>query len=91
MHVYASVNYLFAMQHIQPELSAIAVDQFIKSLPLPKSTFAKLVREGNGPRMFVLGRRRYLTSDDAQQWLERMRDKFAYVKRTNNTAARSAA
>lgn len=70
------------MQNPTPQ--AIAVDQFIKSIALPKSTFAKLVIEGNGPRMFTLGRRRYLTSEDAQKWVTRMRDKFAYTKRVNN-------
>ncbi len=69
---------------------AIAVDQFIKSIALPKSTFAKLVIEGNGPRMFVLGRRRYLTQDDANQWVIRMREKFAYTKRINNTQRTTA-
>jgi hypothetical protein len=63
---------------------ALAAELFIKSIQLPKTTFAKMIREGNGPRMFMLGRRRYITHEDGQAWIGQMREKFAYVKRTNN-------
>lgn len=63
---------------------ALAADAFIKSIALPKSTFAKLIREGHGPRMFTLGRRRYITREDGQAWVREMRERFAYTKRTNN-------
>jgi hypothetical protein len=72
---------------IDPDVIALSADQFAKSIALPKSTFAKMVREGHGPRMFVLGRRRYITRADAESWINTMRNRFVYTKRVNNKAS----
>ncbi len=49
---------------------------------VPFRTFEQLVSEGHGPRMFLLGRRRYVMSSDGIAWLELMRDRFPYCPKT---------
>ncbi len=63
---------------------ALPVDDFIRSINLPRSTFAKMILEGHGPQLFVLGRRRYITHADGIAWVNNMRERFAYTKRVNN-------
>ena len=45
-------------------------------LDMPLSTMDKLRADGNGPRLFKLGRRLYCRQVDMREWLDRMSEKF---------------
>jgi hypothetical protein len=67
------------------QLPAIpATDFFATVLGLPESTFEELIAQGQAPRMFLLGRRRYVLQADALAWLDQIAESNTYVKRKNN-------
>lgn len=45
-------------------------------LDVPMSTIDKLRSQGNGPRLFKLGRRLYCRQADLREWLDKMSVKF---------------
>jgi hypothetical protein len=63
---------------------ALAVEEFfVDLLGIPASTMESVLREPDPPKIFLLGRRRYLLLDDALEWLEK-RASRPYAPRKNN-------
>ncbi|MDX9718431.1 MAG: hypothetical protein RBT67_13760 [Thauera sp.] len=60
---------------------------FLGLLGLPESTAEELVRSPDAPKMFLLGRRRYIRTPDAVAWLDRMAEAKPYFPRRNNRRA----
>lgn len=52
-------------------------------LDLPKATIELLIGRGQGPRVFLLGRRRYVLKSELHEWFTRMQA----VQRTNKPAS----
>lgn len=52
-------------------------------LGLPKSTAEQVAREAPAPRFFVLGRRRYIRTADAVEWLDQAASAAPYFPRRN--------
>ncbi|QRM19715.1 hypothetical protein GBK02_10025 [Dechloromonas sp. TW-R-39-2] len=53
-------------------------------LGIPEATGEELVREKDGPKFFLLGRRRYIRKADALAWIDQMAARAAYVPRRYN-------
>lgn len=68
-----------------------AIEFFTIVLALPPSTAEHLIASDQGPRMFMLGRRRYIRRDDAMDWIDQRAADVPYVKRRNNRRERAAA
>jgi hypothetical protein len=60
-----------------------ASDFFGVVLGLPDSTAEEIIDVGDGPEMFLLGRRRYIRTVDALAWLDERAQSAPYVKRRN--------
>jgi len=56
-------------------------------LNLPDSTAEVLVREEPSPKFFLLGRRRYIRTADAVEWLNQAATASPYFPRRNKRAA----
>lgn len=52
-------------------------------LSLPASTCEMLIKQGEFPPMFLLGRRRYILAADARKWLDKQAKARPYVPRRN--------
>lgn len=67
---------------------AITFEEFFQDvLGLPKSTAEELARQDNAPRFFLLGRRRYIRTEDAKVWIDKMATATPYFPRRNRRAA----
>ena len=63
---------------------AISFEEFfIILLGLPRTTADELIRAGDGPPMFLLGRRRYVLRDDGIAWLEAHAEANRHFRRIN--------
>ena len=71
-------------QHLMQLPAIPATDFFSTVLGLPASTAEELIAQGQAPRMFLLGRRRYVLQADALAWLDQIAESNTYVKRRNN-------
>lgn len=58
--------------------------EFWASIGIPESTAEELVREPNGPKFFLLGRRRFIRKADALAWIDAKARSAPYIPRTNN-------
>lgn len=56
-------------------------------LGIPESTAEEIVREPNGPKFFLIGRRRYIRTKDAIAWIDRIAESRPYFPRRNNKRA----
>lgn len=56
---------------------------FCELLGLPSSTAEQICRGHEAPPMFALGRRRYIRTCDAVEWLDEMAKYAVYVPRRN--------
>lgn len=63
---------------------AFSWTEFWSLLGLPESTAEEIVREPNGPRFFMLGRRRYIRKADALAWIDLKAKSAPYIPRQNN-------
>lgn len=63
---------------------AMSVDEFfVNLLGVPTSTMEQLLKEPAPPKVFLLGRRRYVLREDALTWLEHKAG-LPYAPRKNN-------
>lgn len=63
---------------------ALSFDEFFcELLGLPASTAEQLCKGKDAPPLFALGRRRYIRTSDAVEWLDDMARQCAYVPRRN--------
>jgi hypothetical protein len=53
-------------------------------LNLPESTAEEITRSGEGPKFFLIGRRRYIRQQDALAWIDQMAEAKPYFPRRNN-------
>ena len=64
---------------------ALSFDEFFcELLGLPASTAEQICKGQDAPPMFALGRRRYIRTSDAIDWLDDMARQCVYVPRRNN-------
>lgn len=56
-------------------------------LQLPDSTAEQVAREEPAPKLFMLGRRRYIRTEDAVEWLKQRAESAPYFPRRNKRAA----
>ncbi len=56
-------------------------------LNLPDSTAEQVAREEPAPRLFMLGRRRYIRTEDAVEWLKQRAEAAPYFPRRNKRTA----
>lgn len=56
---------------------------FCELLGLPSSTAEQIVRGHEAPPMFALGRRRYIRTSDALEWIDDMAKRAVYIPRRN--------
>lgn len=56
-------------------------------LGLPKSTAELIARDEPAPKFFLLGRRRYIRTADAVEWLDQAAIAAPYFPRRNKRAA----
>lgn len=67
---------------------AITFEEFFQDvLGLPKTTAEELARGDNAPPFFLLGRRRYIRTEDARAWVDRMAEAARYTPRRNRRSA----
>jgi hypothetical protein len=67
---------------------AITFEEFFQTiLGLPDSTAEELVRSNTAPKFFLLGRRRYIRTEDAKVWIDQMAATTPYFPRRNRRAA----
>jgi hypothetical protein len=60
---------------------ALPVEVFCSvMLGIPLSTFEEIIANGDGPRMFLIGRRRCITKQDGLDWIEELRESRPYVR-----------
>ena len=57
---------------------------FVELLGLPASTAEVICKGHDAPPMFALGRRRYIRTSDAIEWIDEMARQCVYVPRRNN-------
>lgn len=60
---------------------------FTGLLGLPDSTAEQVAREEPAPKLFMLGRRRYIRTEDAVEWLKQRAEASPYFPRRNKRAA----
>lgn len=60
---------------------------FAGLLDLPASTAELVVREEPAPKFFLIGRRRYIRTEDAVEWLNQRAAATPYLPRRNRRAA----
>lgn len=53
-------------------------------LGVPDSTAEELTREPDGPKFFLIGRRRYIRTVDAIAWINKIAESRPYFPRRNN-------
>lgn len=53
-------------------------------LGIPDTTAEQLAREPDGPKFFLIGRRRYIRTADAIAWIDRIAASKPYFPRRNN-------
>lgn len=78
-----------AQSNIQPaELMAKPVFSFTEFweglLNLSKSTGEKITQDGNGPKIFMIGRHRFIRKQDALDWIDQQTETRPYFPRKNN-------
>lgn len=56
------------------------------ALNIPASTAEMLIKRGDYPPLFVIGRRRYARTADVLAWIDQNAEAHAYVPRVNNRA-----
>ena len=82
------------MDHQQSELPTLPVQLMAKPaltwneffsgiLGLPNSTAELIAKGDNRPKFFLLGRRRYIRTADAIEWINQMGNSSPYFKRKN--------
>lgn len=59
---------------------------FGELLGLPDSTAEQVAREVPSPKFFLLGRRRYIRTEDAVEWLKQRSEAAPYFPRRNKRA-----
>ncbi|WP_413614889.1 hypothetical protein MRB56_14165 [Halomonas cupida] len=52
-------------------------------LNIPDSTANQVARQPDGPPFFLIGRRRFIRTEDARAWIDRVADSRRYVPRVN--------
>lgn len=57
-------------------------------LGIPDSTAEEIVRQPDGPRFFLIGRRRYIRTADAIEWINRAAAARPYHPRRNSRQRR---
>jgi hypothetical protein len=57
---------------------------------LPVSTAEQVAREGNFPKFFMVGRRRFIKTEDAVAWISDRAASAPYFKRKNRTKEKVA-
>ena len=60
---------------------------FLDVLGLPKSTAEELARSKTAPKFFLLGRRRYIRTEDAKLWIDQQAAATPYFPRRNRRDA----
>ncbi len=78
-----ATNRAIEADHLMNLPAMPASDFFGVVLGLPDSTAEEIIDAGNGPDMFLLGRRRYIRTVDALAWLDDRSKVAPYVKRRN--------
>lgn len=71
---------------------AMTVAAFCQANELSRPWFYRLMKRGEAPRSFLLGRKRYVTFEDAVEWARRMSQagiSTAPVPRSNNSEPRA--
>jgi hypothetical protein len=66
---------------------ALAWDELWGLLGLPASTAELVAKQDPAPRFFLLGRRRYILTSDAVEWLHQTASAYPYHPRRNQRAA----
>lgn len=56
-------------------------------LGIPDSTADELARAPDAPKFFLIGRRRYIRTADAIEWINRIAQSRPYTPRRNNRRA----
>ncbi|MHB8912744.1 MAG: hypothetical protein ACYC42_08870 [Lysobacter sp.] len=65
---------------------ALSWDEFCFLLDLPESTAELVAREEPAPKFFLIGRRRYIRTEDAVEWLTQRAAAMPYFPRRNKRA-----
>jgi hypothetical protein len=67
------------MSQNSPQINhgADSVDQFCADHNIAKGTFYNLMKEGNGPDTFNVGRRRLISKEAAARWRQKMEQQTA--------------
>lgn len=66
---------------------ALAWEEFWNGiLGLPASTAEQVAKQDPAPRFFLIGRRRYIRTADAVEWLDQLAEAAPYHPRRNNRA-----
>ena len=64
---------------------ALSFSEFLELLlGIPKRTAEDITRAGEGPKFFLIGRRRYVRTADAREWVEHQVKARPYFPRRNN-------
>lgn len=65
---------------------AYTVESFCKAHHIARSYFYTLLREGDGPEIYKLGRRTYVSGAAAAEWRRKMEAKTAGERRSSESA-----